>query len=124
MEEKIYNLLTYISSESKGKYTLFNKSELMKKYGDGTVTEDEFTSLADSLAATGYIDVKYSDKEVILMRSLGKSLTAMPDVKPETVEAAEVKDGDAFHNFLRFFISFLGGFSGALVGIAVFAAMS
>lgn len=92
----------------------------MKKYGDGTVTEDEFTSLA----ATGYIDVKYSDKEVILMRSLGKSLTAMPDVKPETVEAAEVKDDDAFHNFLRFFISFLGGFSGALVGIAVFAAMS
>ena len=96
----------------------------MKKYGDGTVTKDEFTSLADSLAATGYIDVKYSDKEVILMRSLGKSLTAMPDVKPETVEAAEVKDDDAFHNFLRFFISFLGGFSGALVGIAVFAAMS
>lgn len=96
----------------------------MKKYGDGTVTEDEFTSLADSLVAMGYIDIKYSDKEVILMRTLGKSLTAMPDAKPEPVEVSEVKNDDALHNFLRFFIAFLGGFSGALVGIAVFAAMS
>ena len=124
MEEKIYNLLTYISSESKGKYSLFNKSKLMKKYGDGTVTEDEFTSLADSLAAMGYIDIKYSDKEVILMRTLGKSLTAMPDATPEPVEVTEVKNDDLIHSFLRFFIAFLGGFSGALVGIAVFAAMS
>lgn len=94
----------------------------MKKYGDGTVTEEEFTSLLDSLAAGGYIDVKYADKDVILVKPLGKSLVAEPDKKTDSEEIVNVQSNKSA-DFLRFFIAFLGGFSGALAGMAVFAAI-
>lgn len=119
MEEKVFKLLSYITSASSGKYRLFSKSELYGRYGDESVTEDDFNGIIDSLDISGFIDVKYSDKDLILLKPLGKSLTLL-DKENKSVDN-QVGSVSERGNFLRFFISFLGGFSGALVGIAVFA---
>mgnify|MGYP006928571266 CR=1 FL=1 len=122
MEKKIYDLLSYLKSECKGKYYLFSKQKLAEKCGDGTVTEEELNAYIDSLITSGYIDKKYSDKDVMLLKPLGKSLTAKPDEKPQTENEQQVKS-EGNNAFFKFFIAFLGGFSGALAGIAVFAAL-
>ncbi len=122
MEKKIYDLLSYLKGECKGKYYLFSRKKLVEKCGDGTVTEEELNAYIDSLVTSGYIDKKYSDKDVMLLKPLGKSLTAKPDETPQTEnDFKEVSEKD--NAFFKFFIAFLGGFSGALAGIAVFAAL-
>ena len=122
MEKKIYDLLSYLKSECKGKYCLFSRAKLLEKCGDRTVTEEELNAYIDSLITSGYIDRKYSDKDVVLIKPLGKSLTAKPDEKPQAENDFREKD-EKDNAFFKFFIAFLGGFSGALAGIAVFAAL-
>ena len=122
MEKKIYDLLSYLKNESKGKYCLFSRQKLAKKCGDGTVTEEELNAYIDSLIASGYIDKKYSDKDVMLLKPLGKSLNVKPDEMPQTENDLDKTSGKE-NAFLKFFVAFLGGFSGALAGIAVFAAL-
>ncbi len=122
MEKKIYDLLSYLKSECKGKYCLFSRAKLLEKCGDGTVTEEELNAYIDSLITSGYIDRKYSDKDVVLIKPLGKCLTAKPDEKPQAENDFREKD-EKDNAFFKFFIAFLGGFSGALAGIAVFAAL-
>ena len=106
MEKKIYDLLSYLKSESKGKYYLFSRAELLENCGD----------------ETGYIDKKYSDKDDMLIKPLGKSFTAKPDEKQQTGSGFGITS-EKDNAFFKFFIAFLGGFSGALAGIAVFAAL-
>lgn len=122
MEKKIYDLLSYLKSECKGKYCLFSRAKLLEKCGDETVTEEELNAYIDSLITSGYIDKKYSDKDVMLIKPLGKSLTVKPDEKPQA-ENDFGKTSEKDNAFFKFFIAFLGGFSGALAGIAVFAAL-
>ncbi len=122
MEDNLYNLLSRIREECKGKYVLFPKKELLGACGGETVTEEELNVYIDSLAAAGYLDKKYADNDVVLLKPLGKSLTASRDEKPAPREVISVPDGGGTASeFLRFMIAFLGGFSGALAGTAVFA---
>lgn len=122
MEKKIYDLLSYLKSESKGKYYLFSRAELLENCGDETVTEEELNAYIDSLITSGYIDKKYSDKDDMLIKPLGKSFTAKPDEKQQTDSDFGITS-EKDNAFFKFFIAFLGGFSGALAGIAVFAAL-
>ena len=122
MEDNLYNLLSRIREECKGKYVLFPKKKLLGACGGETVTEEELNVYIDSLAAAGYLDTKYADNDVVLLKPLGKSLTASRDEKPAPQEVTAVSDGGGtMSEFLRFIIAFLGGFSGALAGMAVFA---
>lgn len=122
MEDNLYNLLSRIRDECKGKYVLFPKKKLLGACGGETVTEEELNVYIDSLAAAGYLDKKYADNDVVLLKPLGKSLTASRDEKPAPQEVTAVSDGGGtMSEFLRFIIAFLGGFSGALAGMAVFA---
>lgn len=122
LDKKIYDLLSYLKNVCKGKYYLFSRKELAEKCGNGTVTEEELNAYIDSLITSGYIDRKYSDKDVMLLKPLGKSLTAEFNEKPQAEIGFRSKSEE--HNaFFKFFIAFLGGFSGALAGIAVFAAL-
>lgn len=121
MEEKTYNLLSLISEECKGEYRLFSKKDLLSSLGDDSVTEEKLNLAIDSLAASGYIEKKYADKDVVLLKPSAKSLTAVKDADSKVTERFAA--GDVKNDFLRFIISFLGGFSGALVGIAIFAAL-
>ncbi len=122
MEDNLYNLLSHISEECKGKYVLFPKKKLLGACGGETVTEEELNVYIDSLAAAGYLDKKYADNDVVLLKPLGKSLTASRDENPAPQEVFPAPDGGGtVSEFLRFIIAFLGGFSGALAGMAVFA---
>lgn len=122
MEDNLYNLLSHISEECKGKYVLFPKKKLLGACGGETVTEEELNVYIDSLAAAGYLDKKYADNDVVLLKPLGKSLTATRDESPAPHEVFPAPDGGGtVSEFLRFIIAFLGGFSGALAGMAVFA---
>lgn len=122
LEDNLYNLLSRIREECKGKYVLFPKKKLLDACGGETVTEEELNVYIDSLAAAGYLDKKYADNDVVLLKPLGKSLTASRDEKPVPQEVITVSDGGGtMSEFLRFIIAFLGGFSGALAGMAVFA---
>lgn len=100
---------------------LFPKKKLLGACGGETVTEEELNVYIDSLAAAGYLDKKYADNDVVLLKPLGKSLTASRDEKPAPQEVISVTDGGTMNEFLRFIIAFLGGFSGAFAGMAVFA---
>ena len=121
LEDNLYNLLSRIREECKGKYVLFPKKKLLGACGGETVTEEELNVYIDSLAAAGYLDKKYADNDVVLLKPLGKSLTASRDEKPAPQEVISVTDGGTMSEFLRFIIAFLGGFSGALAGMVVFA---
>ena len=122
MEDNLYNLLSHISEECKGKYVLFPKKKLLGACGGETVTEEELNVYIDSLAAAGYLDKKYADNDVVLLKPLGKSLTASRDENPAPHEVFPAPDGGGtVSEFLRLIIAFLGGFSGALAGMAVFA---
>ena len=122
LEDNLYNLLSRIREECKGKYVLFPKKKLLGACGGETVTEEELNVYIDSLAAAGYLDKKYADNDVVLLKPLGKSLTASRDGKPAPQEVSTVSDGGGtMSEILRFIIAFLGGFSGALAGMAVFA---
>lgn len=122
LEDNLYNLLSRIREECKGKYVLFPKKKLLGACGGETVTEEELNVYIDSLAAAGYLDKKYADNDVVLLKPLGKSLTASRDEKPAPQEVSPAPDGGGtMSEFLRFIIAFLGGFSGALAGMAVFA---
>lgn len=121
LEDNLYNLLSRVREECKGKYVLFPKKKLLGACGE-TVTEEELNVYIDSLAAAGYLDKKYADNDVVLLKPLGKSLTASRDEKPAPQEVSPAQDGGGIMSeFLRFIIAFLGGFSGALAGMAVFA---
>ena len=108
--------------ECNGKYVLFSKKKLLGACGDETVTEEELNAYIESLSASGYLDKKYSDKDVVLLKPLSKSFTVKKDEKPEKYELRAPENSGA-SDFLKFIIAFLGGFSGALAGIAVFAAL-
>ena len=122
LEDNLYNLLSRVREECKGKYVLFPKKKLLGACGGEPVTEEELNVYIDSLAAAGYLDKKYADNDVVLLKPLGKSLTASRDEKPVPQEILPSADGGGtMSEFLRFIIAFLGGFSGALAGMAVFA---
>lgn len=113
--------MSLISEKCKGEYRLFSKKELLSACGDDSVTEEKLNIAIDSLAASGYLEKKYSDKDVVLLKPSAKSLTAEKDADSKDKEP--VASVDVKTDFLRFIISFLGGFSGALVGVAIFAAL-
>lgn len=105
-----------MKGESDGKYCLFPKQKLIDAFGEGTGTKEELNAVLDGLVSSGYIDEKYSDDEVVLLKPLGKSFAALEEEKAEIPETTE-KDG--LNNFWRYFIAFLGAFSGALVGATI-----
>ena len=105
-----------MKGESDGKYCLFPKQKLIDAFGEGTGTKEELNAVLDGLVSSGYIDEKYSDDEVVLLKPLGKSFALNEEENGEITVTAE-KDG--LNNFWRYFIAFLGAFSGALVGATI-----
>lgn len=105
-----------MKGESDGKYCLFPKQKLIDAFGEGAGTKEELNAVLDGLVSSGYIDEKYSDDEVVLLKPLGKSFAALEEKSTETTETTG-KDG--LNNFWRYFIAFLGAFSGALLGATI-----
>ncbi len=117
LEDCVFKILSFVKNQSGGEFFLFSRESLARS--GGVESNDKLDEILERLAKTKYIDKKYSDEEYALIKPLEKSYLASEDESRDTPFASFEKE----RSFWRFFIPFLGAFSGVLLGLTIFAAL-
>ncbi|MBR2337396.1 MAG: DUF4524 domain-containing protein [Clostridia bacterium] len=119
MRDRYLKVLQYLKSECEREYKLFGISDtadlLNRAYFDcQPITADGLRLMVRELYSDGYIDLKYMDEEVVLLKPSGKSFLVEKEGKEG--ENERIKAPKQGRDLLFLALSFLCSFIGALLG--------
>lgn len=123
MDNEYISLLDYLKSECENDYKLLTVKKVIKDLNEKlsfseNLSEDKFRVMLKILDGGGYVDLKYFDEEVILIKPLLKSFLVFHERKTEIPQERVIieEKPDFRQKFIPLILSFLSGFLGALLG--------
>ncbi len=123
MDNEYISLLDYLKTECENDYKLLTVKKVLKDLNEKlssseNLSEDKFRVMLKILDGGGYVDLKYFDDEVILIKPLLKSFLVFHERKVEPPQESVILEEkpDFRQKFIPLVLSFLSGFLGALLG--------
>lgn len=123
MTEEYVNLLEYLKSECEREYKLLTITDTVETlnlayFNYEPISEEKFRLMIRELYNGDYIDLKYLDDEVALIKPLARGFTVKKEVQEARVQekAPQKKKGaEWFFYLLSFACSFLGALLGGII---------
>ena len=121
MGEEYVNLLEYLKSECERDYKLFSIADTVETlnlayFNYQPISEDKFRLMIRELFDGEYIDLKYLDEEVALIKPLARGFTVKKEVAEENPAVEMVVSNEKKREWVFFLFSFACSFIGALLG--------
>ena len=123
MDNEYISLLDYLKTECENDYKLLTVKKAVEDLNGKSsfserLNEDKFRVMLKILDGGGYVDLKYFDDEVILIKPLLKSFLVFHERKTEIPQERVIieEKPDFSQKFIPLILSFLSGFLGALLG--------
>ena len=120
MNNEYVSLIEYLKAECEREYKLFSIAdtiELLNRsyFSEDYISQDKFRLIIRELHNDEYIDLKYLDEEVVLLKPLSKSYSIKKQVV-QNVQEDDNQDKKQSREWLFFLISFACSFIGAVIG--------
>ena len=121
MSEEYVNLLEYIKSECERDYKLFSIADTVEilnraYFNYQPISEDKFRLMIRELYDGEYVELKYLDEEVALIKPLARGFTVKKEIVDKNPPAEIAVYNGERRDWVFFLFSFVCSFIGALLG--------